>query len=72
MKRFLVTVFGMLLLAGATIVGSPLAAERTISVIQAWGKPESAAIALLERSQDGRHGFPPGLTTESRDWYPRS
>ena len=29
--------------------GSPLAAERTIAVIQAWGKPESAAIALSER-----------------------
>ncbi len=37
--------------------GDPLAAERAIAVIQAWGKLESDAIALPERVKPVRAGW---------------
>ena len=52
--------------------GSPLAAERTISVIQAWGKPESAAIALLERGDRAASGWVLALDAIDQSWEPRA
>jgi hypothetical protein len=52
--------------------GSPLAPERTIAVIQAWGKPESAAIALSERVERAAAGWVLALDAIDQSWEPRA
>ena len=52
--------------------GSPLAADRTIAVIQAWGKPESAAIALSERVERAAAGWVLALDAIDQSWEPRA
>jgi len=52
--------------------GSPLAPERTIAVIQAWRKPESAAIALSGRVERAAAGWVLALDTIDQSWEPRS
>ena len=52
--------------------GSPLAAGRTIAVIQAWGKPESAAIALPERVKRAAAGWVLALDPIDQSWEPRA
>ena len=52
--------------------GSPLAAERTIAVIQAWGKPEAAAIALSERVEPTAAGWVLALDAIDQSWEPRA
>jgi hypothetical protein len=52
--------------------GSQLATERTIAVIQAWGKPESAAIALTERIEPTAAGWVLALDAIDQSWEPRA
>ncbi len=52
--------------------GSRLAAERTITVIQAWGKPESAAIALPTRVERASSGWVLALDAIDQSWEPRA
>jgi hypothetical protein len=52
--------------------GSPLAAERTIAVIQAWGKPEAAAITLSERVEPAAAGWVLALDAIDQSWEPRA
>ncbi len=52
--------------------GSPLPTERTIAVIQAWGKPESAAIALTERVEPTAAGWVLALDAIDQSWEPRA
>ena len=52
--------------------GNPLAAERTITVIQAWGKPDSAAIALPERVKRAGAGWVLALDAIDQSWEPRA
>ncbi len=51
--------------------GRPLAPERTIAVIQAWGKSESAAIALSERASRAAAGWVLALDAIDQSWEPR-
>jgi hypothetical protein len=52
--------------------GSPLAPERTITVIQAWGKPQTPAIALPERIERAAAGWVLALDAIDQSWEPRS
>ena len=49
-----------------------LALERPIAVIQAWGKPESAAIALTERAGRAAAGWVLALDAIDQSWVPRA
>ena len=53
--------------------GSPLARERTITVVQAWGKPDSAAIAVRERvERAAAAGWVLALDAIDQSWEPRA
>jgi hypothetical protein len=52
--------------------GSPLAAQRTIAVIQAWERPEATAIALSERVERAEGGWVLVLASIDQSWEPRS
>jgi hypothetical protein len=52
--------------------GRPLAAERTIAVIEAWGRPESAAMALRERLGKAAAGWVLALDPIDQSWEPRA
>jgi hypothetical protein len=51
--------------------GIPLAPERSIVVIQAWGKLESAAITLTERCRPSRAGWVVAVDPIDQSWQPR-
>jgi hypothetical protein len=51
--------------------GTPLARERTIAVIQAWGKSEPAAIALPARLQGAAAGWVLVCDAIDQSWEPR-
>ena len=46
--------------------------ERTIAVIQGWGRPESAAIALPERVERTATGWVLALDAIDQSWEPRA
>jgi hypothetical protein len=52
--------------------GSPLAPERTVAVIQAWGKLESAAIAPPEWVNHTAAGWVLALDAIDQSWVPRA
>ena len=52
--------------------GSPLTPDRTIAVIQAWGKPERAAIALPESINQSAAGWVLALDAIDQSWEPRA
>jgi len=52
--------------------GSPLAPLRTIAVIQAWGQPDSAAIALTQRVDRAAAGWVLALELIDQSWEPRA
>ena len=52
--------------------GSPLGAERTIAVIQVWGKSEAAAIALSEPVERAAAGWVLALDAIDQSWEPRA
>jgi hypothetical protein len=49
----------------------PLAAARTIAVVQAWGKPEGATDALLARIKRSASGWVIALDPIDQSWEPR-
>ncbi len=51
---------------------SPLAADRTITVIQAWGKSDAAAIALSQRVEGAAAGWVLALDAIDQSWEPRA
>ncbi len=51
--------------------GTPLPPERTIAVIQAWGKGESAAFALPDRLRQTAGGWVLALEAIDQSWEPR-
>jgi hypothetical protein len=51
--------------------GNPLAADRTIAVVQAWKKPDSTAIALSERVEGAAAGWVLALDAIDQSWQPR-
>jgi hypothetical protein len=50
----------------------PLAPGRTVAVLQAWGKPESAATALADRVKDSAAGWVLALDAVDQSWTPRA
>jgi hypothetical protein len=52
--------------------GSPVAANSTIAVVQAWGKQESKAIALSKRVELASAGWVLALDVIDQSWKPRS
>jgi hypothetical protein len=52
--------------------GTPLPAERTIAVIQAWGMPGPAAGALIKRVEPRSRGWLLMLDSIEQSWEPRT
>jgi hypothetical protein len=52
--------------------GSPLGRQRTIAVIQAWGKPESAALELGRQAEREAAGWVLALDPIDQSWEPRA
>jgi hypothetical protein len=52
--------------------GSPLARERSIAVIQAWGRAESAAIAVTEPVTRSGAGWVLALDAIDQSWEPHA
>lgn len=52
--------------------GRPLAADRTIAVIEAWGRPQSAAMELSRRLDRAAGGWVLALDRVDQSWEPRA
>jgi hypothetical protein len=63
---------GLALFAAPPRGGSPLDPARTIAVIQAWGKPESAALRLSDRVERSGAGWVLALDAIDQSWEPRA
>jgi hypothetical protein len=52
--------------------GTPLGAEKTIAIVQAWDKPEAAVDAVLDRMKRLASGWVLALDPIDQSWEPRA